>query len=69
MNRPLDLVAGAPGVKILAPDGFTPISADVQQSGGKAEGMTVSVAGLPVTQLPAAGKAFGKAFCASAGAG
>ena len=64
-----DLVAGAPGVKILAPDGFTPISADVQQSGGKAEGMTVSVAGLPVTQLPAAGKAFGVAFCKSAGAG
>jgi len=64
-----DLVANAPGVKILAPDGFTPISADVQQSGGKAEGMTVSVAGLPVEKLPAAGKAFGKAFCASKGAG
>jgi branched-chain amino acid transport system substrate-binding protein len=64
-----DLVANAPGVKILTPDGFTPISADVQQSGGKAEGMTVSVAGLPVEKLPAAGKAFGKAFCASKGAG
>jgi len=64
-----DLVANAPGVKIMAPDGFTPISADVQQSGGKAEGMTVSVAGLPVEKLPAAGKAFGKAFCASKGAG
>jgi branched-chain amino acid transport system substrate-binding protein len=64
-----DLVANAPGVKILAPDGFTPISADVQQSGGKAEGMTVSVAGLPVEKLPASGKAFGKAFCASQGAG
>jgi len=62
-----DLVAGAPKVKIMAPDGFTPISADVQQSGGKAEGMTVSVAGLPVEKLPAAGKAFGKAFCASKG--
>ena len=37
--------------------------------GGKANGMTVSVAGLPVEKLPAAGKAFGKAFCASAGAG
>jgi branched-chain amino acid transport system substrate-binding protein len=64
-----DLVANAPGVKIMAPDGFTPISADVQQSGGKAEGMTVSVAGLPVEKLPAAGKAFGKAFCKSKGAG
>jgi branched-chain amino acid transport system substrate-binding protein len=64
-----DLRAGAPSVKIMAPDGFTPISADVQQSGGKAEGMTVSVAGLPVEKLPASGKAFSKAFCASAGAG
>jgi branched-chain amino acid transport system substrate-binding protein len=64
-----DLVAGAPKVKIMAPDGFTPISADVQQSGGKAEGMTVSVAGLPVEKLPPAGKAFGKAFCASKGSG
>jgi branched-chain amino acid transport system substrate-binding protein len=62
-----DLRAGAPKVKILAPDGFTPISADVQQSGGKAEGMTVSVAGLPVEKLPPAGQQFGKAFCASAG--
>jgi len=64
-----DLVAGASGVKILAPDGFTPVSADVQQSGGKAEGMTVSVAGLPVEKLPPAGQAFGTAFCASKGAG
>jgi branched-chain amino acid transport system substrate-binding protein len=63
-----DLRAGAPNVKILAPDGFTPISADVQQSGGKAEGMTVSVAGLPVEKLPAAGKSFAKDFCASQGA-
>src|SRR5581483_9723466 len=31
-----DLVAGAPKVKIMAPDGFTPISADVQQAVGKA---------------------------------
>ena len=57
-----DIRAGAPGVKILAPDGFTPISADVQQSSGKAEGMYVSVAGLPNEKLPAAGKAFVKAF-------
>jgi branched-chain amino acid transport system substrate-binding protein len=63
-----DLVAGAPGVKILAPDGFTPISSDVQQSGGKAEGMTVSVAGLPVEKLPPAGQAFSSAFCATQGA-
>jgi ABC-type branched-subunit amino acid transport system substrate-binding protein len=62
-----DLRAGAPNVKILAPDGFTPISADVQQSSGKAEGMTVSVAGLPNEKLPAAGKAFVSAFAKANG--
>ena len=62
-----DLRAGAPNVKILAPDGFTPISADVQQSSGKAEGMTVSVAGLPNEKLPAAGKAFVTAFAKANG--
>ena len=62
-----DIRAGAPNVKILAPDGFTPISADVQQSSGKAEGMTVSVAGLPNEKLPAAGKAFVSAFAQANG--
>ena len=62
-----DLRAGAPKVSILAPDGFTPISADIQQSSGKAEGMTVSVAGLPVEKLPAAGKAFAAAFAKANG--
>jgi branched-chain amino acid transport system substrate-binding protein len=62
-----DLRAGAPNVKILAPDGFTPVSADVQQSSGKAEGMTVSVAGLPNEKLPAAGQAFVKAFAKANG--
>ncbi len=57
-----DLVAGAPGVKILAPDGFTPVSATIQQGGTAAEGATVSVAGLPNTALKGAGKAFVKAF-------
>jgi len=62
-----DLRSGAPSVKILAPDGFTPVSADVQQSSGKAEGMTVSVAGLPNEKLPAAGKAFVTAFAKANG--
>ena len=62
-----DLRAGAPNVKILAPDGFTPISADVQQSSGKAEGMTVSVAGLPNDKLPPAGQAFVSAFAKANG--
>jgi branched-chain amino acid transport system substrate-binding protein len=62
-----DIRANAPGVKILAPDGFTPISADVQQSSGQANGMYVSVAGLPNQDLPAAGKAFVKAFSKTIG--
>jgi branched-chain amino acid transport system substrate-binding protein len=57
-----DLTAGDPGVQLIAPDGFTPISADVQGAGTAAENMTVSVAGLPNAQLKGAGKAFIKAF-------
>jgi ABC-type branched-subunit amino acid transport system substrate-binding protein len=46
----------------MAPDGFTPISAVVQGAGSDANGMTVSVAGLPNEKLPAAGKKFASAF-------
>jgi len=42
----------------MAPDGFTPISADVQGAGTAANNMTVSVAGLPNSQLKGAGKTF-----------
>ena len=57
-----DIAANAPGVKILSPDGFTPVSAVVQEAGSSSEGMTVSVAGLPNSALKGAGKAFVKAF-------
>ena len=57
-----DIAAGAPGVKVLAPDGFTPISAVAQQAGSAAEGTYVSVAGLPNTALKGAGAAFIKNF-------
>ena len=57
-----DISAGDPGIHILAPDGFTPVSAVVQGAGTAAEGMTVSVAGIPNTSLPASGQAFLKAF-------
>ena len=53
-----DIHAGAPSAKILMPDGFTPISATVQQAGGAAEGTYVSVAGLPNSALKGAGKKF-----------
>jgi branched-chain amino acid transport system substrate-binding protein len=57
-----DIRAGAASVKILAPDGFTPISAVVDGAGSDANGMTVSVAGLPNEKLPPAGKKFASSF-------
>jgi branched-chain amino acid transport system substrate-binding protein len=57
------LRAGLPlGVRILAPDGFSPPSALVRAVGPAAEGMTVSTAGLPNSQLPPAGKRFVEEF-------
>jgi branched-chain amino acid transport system substrate-binding protein len=46
------------GVTLIAPDGFTPISAVVEGAGTDAENMLVSVAGLPNSQLKGAGKTF-----------
>lgn len=57
-----DIRAGAPGVGLIAPAGFTPVPTVVQQSGGAAEGMYVSVAGLATANLPPAGRAFAKSF-------
>jgi branched-chain amino acid transport system substrate-binding protein len=45
-------------VTILAPDGFTPISAVVQGAGHAAEGVYVSVAGQPNENLPQNGQKF-----------
>ncbi len=52
-------------ITLLAPDGFTPISAVVEGAGQSAEGMYVSVAGQPNEKLPAAGKSFVKDFGAT----
>ena len=58
-----DIRAGVPAsVKIMTPDGFTPVSATIQQGGTAAEGVTVSIVGLPNESLKGAGKAFVKAF-------
>ncbi len=58
-----DLRAGlGASVKIMTPDGFTPISAVVQGAGGAANNVTVSVAGLPNNALKGAGKAFLSSF-------
>jgi branched-chain amino acid transport system substrate-binding protein len=58
-----DIRAGVPSsVKIMTPDGFTPVSATIQQGGTAAEGVTVSIVGLPNSSLKGAGKTFVKAF-------
>jgi branched-chain amino acid transport system substrate-binding protein len=58
-----DLRAGLPSsVKIMAPDGFTPVSAVVDGAGDSANGMTISVAGLPNSKLKGAGKTFLSSF-------
>jgi branched-chain amino acid transport system substrate-binding protein len=49
-------------VKILSPDGFTPISAVVDGAGTAAEGQYVSVAGQPNENLGPTGKKFVKDF-------
>jgi branched-chain amino acid transport system substrate-binding protein len=65
-----DLRAGlGTGVKIISPDGFTPISAVVDGAGQAAEGMTVSVAGQPNENLGETGKKFVKDFGATQSSG
>ena len=48
--------AVGPNVKIMMPDGFTPVSATIQQGGTATNGSTVSVAGLPNSALKGAGQ-------------
>src|SRR5436305_479133 len=56
-------------VQLLAPDGFTPISAVVSGAGNASEGMYISVAGEPNEKLGAKGKAFVKDFGATQSGG
>src|SRR5436309_3441815 len=56
-------------VTLLAPDGFTPISAVVSGAGNASEGMYVSVAGEPNEKLGVKGKAFVKDFGATQSGG
>ena len=56
-------------VKILAPDGFTPISAVVDGAGQAAEGIYVSVAGQPNENLGDTGKKFVEDFGATQAGG
>jgi branched-chain amino acid transport system substrate-binding protein len=63
-----DLRAGVgPDVKILGPDGWTPISATVEGAGEAAEGMYITQPGIPPEQLKGAGKEFVDGFQAEKG--
>jgi branched-chain amino acid transport system substrate-binding protein len=52
---------------IIAPDGFTPISATIDGAGAAANGMYISQPGLPEDQLKGAGKQFVADFKAATG--
>jgi hypothetical protein len=57
----------APGVRLMAPDGFSNFSQLVDLGGTAAEGMTVSVPIVPTGRLPDPGKRFAAAFGAEVG--
>jgi branched-chain amino acid transport system substrate-binding protein len=56
-----------PDVQILAPDGFTPISATIDGAGAAADGMYISQPGVPEDQLTGEGKKFVADFKAETG--
>ena len=58
-----DLKAGLPGVKLMAPDGFS----DFTANGAAAAGMFITVAGVPPEKLTGAGATFIKDFGAQIG--
>jgi DNA-binding SARP family transcriptional activator/ABC-type branched-subunit amino acid transport system substrate-binding protein/streptogramin lyase len=63
-----DLRAGLPAkTRFLLPDGFAPPSALIQAAGPAAEGVSISVAGVPNSQLPPAGRQFVAAFSQTVG--
>ncbi|MEP6910237.1 MAG: branched-chain amino acid ABC transporter substrate-binding protein [Actinomycetota bacterium] len=55
------------GVTIFGPDGWTPISATIEGSGGASEGMYITQPGIPSDQLQGAGKKFVADFTAKIG--
>jgi branched-chain amino acid transport system substrate-binding protein len=56
-----------PDVTIIAPDGFTPISATIDGAGAAANNMYISQPGVPEEQLTGAGKKFVADFKADTG--
>ena len=62
-----DIVAGAPNVQLLGPDGWTPISATIEGAGAAANDMYITQPGVPVDQLKGAGKEFVDGFTEAEG--
>jgi branched-chain amino acid transport system substrate-binding protein len=62
-----DLKAGAPKAVIYAPDGFSSFTDVASGAGSAADGMTVSIAGVPYKDLPAPAKKFAVTFGKSIG--
>ena len=62
-----DIRAGNPDITIVAPDGFTPISATIDGAGAAANGMYISQPGLPEDKLTGEGKKFVADFKAETG--
>jgi branched-chain amino acid transport system substrate-binding protein len=62
-----DIRAALPDITIIAPDGFTPISATIEGAGAAANNMYISQPGVPEDQLTGAGKQFVDDFKAETG--
>jgi branched-chain amino acid transport system substrate-binding protein len=62
-----DIRAANPDITIIAPDGFTPISATIDGAGAAANEMYISQPGVPEDQLTGAGKQFVADFKADTG--
>jgi branched-chain amino acid transport system substrate-binding protein len=62
-----DIKAGAPGVQLIGPDGWTPISATIEGAGAAANNMYITQPGVPVDQLKGAGKEFVDGFTEAEG--
>jgi branched-chain amino acid transport system substrate-binding protein len=62
-----DIKAANPDIKLLGPDGWTPITATIEGAGAAANDMYISQPGIPADQLTGAGKTFVDDFKAETG--
>jgi branched-chain amino acid transport system substrate-binding protein len=62
-----DIKAANPNIKLLGPDGWTPITATIEGAGPAANDMYISQPGIPADQLTGAGKTFVDDFKAETG--